>query len=132
MNTWRWLGCLGIAFLGYWVSIGSVGPGWWLINNVPGTGVYLALVMPFLGGFLVTSAGAALAPTRKILIASLLVPVVSFAPFFLALVTLFFSDFPRKDEVVTIMWGLNSRFMIAAAVGAAVAVAFWSFRLRER
>lgn len=131
MNAWRWIGCMALAFLGYWVSIGSVGPGWWLINNVPVTGVYLALVMPLVGGFLITNAGALLAPSHKILVASLLVPVVSFAPFCLALVMLLFSDHPRPGEVVTILWGLNGRFMIAAAIGAALAVAGQSWRLRK-
>lgn len=132
MNTWRWMGCIGIAFLGYWISIGSVGPGWWLINNVPVTGVYLALVMPLVGGFLITNAGALLAPSHQILIASLLVPIVSFAPFCLALVMLLFSDHTRPGEVVAILWTLNSRFMIAAAIGAALAVAGQSWRLRKR
>ncbi len=132
MNTWCWIGCICIAFLGYWVSIGSLGPGWWLIENVPVTGPYLALVMPFIGGFLLTNAAALLAPSRQILIASLMVPIVSFAPFCLALITLLFSDHERKGEVVTVLWTLNSRFMIAAAVGAAIAVAIQSWRLRER
>lgn len=132
MNTWRWIGCIGIAFLGYWVSIGSVGPGWWLIDNVPVTGPYLALVMPFVGGFLLTNAAALLAPLRQVLVASLMVPIVSFAPFCLALITLLFRDHPQKDEVVAILWKLNSRFMIAAAIGAALAVAVQSWRLRDR
>lgn len=131
MATYRWLGCIGIAFLGYWVSIGSLGPGWWLIQNVPGSGPYLALIMPLVGGFLITNAGALLAPSHKILVASLLVPIVSFAPFCLALVTLLFSDHPEKGEVVGILWSLNNRFMIAAAVGAALAVGIQSWRLRE-
>ena len=132
MNAWRWIGCIGIAFLGYWVSIGSVGPGWWLIDNVPVTGPYLALVIPFVGGFLLTNAAALLAPLRQVLIASVMVPIVSFAPFCLALITLLFGDHPRKDEIVAILWTLNSRFMIAAALGAALAVAVQSWRLGDR
>lgn len=106
----------------------SVGPGWWLINNVPVTGVYLALVMPFVGGFLLTNAAALLAPSRQIPVASVMVPIVSFALFCLALITLLFSDHQRKGEVVSILWTLNSRFMIAAATGAALAVAIQSWR----
>lgn len=131
MNTGRWIGCVVIAFLGYWVSLSSVGPGWHFINNVPVTGVYLALVMPAMGGFLITMAAAMLAPSHKILVASVMVPIVSFASFCLALVTLLFSDHPSPGEVVTVLWGLMSRFMIAAAAGAAFAVAFQSWRLRE-
>lgn len=108
-----------------------MGPGWWLIENVPVAGPYLALLIPLIGGFLIVHAGALLAPSYKILIASLLVPIVSFAPFFVISMMLLLSDHSRPGEVAGVLWLSNGRFMLAAAIGAVIAVAVQAWRTRQ-